>query len=158
MSVMEGTNLVTKQEEENKSHILEEGCKLLFLFLFGGMVYYFMEILFRDYSHVSMIICGGLSFVLIGALNEGDRDYSVLSQMVIGAGIITTLEFITGVIVNLILHLNVWDYSLEPYNLLGQVCLAYSNLWFLLSFLCIVLDDFIRSFVFGEPKVTYRWL
>ena len=78
--------------------------------------------------------------------------------MLIGAGIITTLEFITGVIVNLILNLNVWDYSLEPYNLLGQVCLAYSNLWFLLSFLCIVLDDFIRSFVFGEPKTVYRWL
>lgn len=131
--------------------------KYLFLFFFGGIIYYFMEIFFRGYSHVSMLICGGLAFVLIGLLNENPNwELSVLSQMVIGSLIITTLEFVTGLVVNVWLGLNVWDYSMEPYNILGQVCLAYSNLWFLLSLLCIVLDDFVRSFVFGEEKVVYK--
>ena len=116
-----------------------------------------MEIFFRGYSHVSMLICGGLAFVLIGLLNENPNwELSVLSQMVIGSLIITTLEFVTGLVVNVWLGLNVWDYSMEPYNILGQVCLAYSNLWFLLSLVCIVLDDFVRSFVFGEEKVVYK--
>ena len=85
-------------------------------------------------------------------------DMSVLSQMVIGSIIITVLEFITGWIVNVVLHLGVWDYTMEPYNIAGQICLAYSNLWFLLALLCIVLDDFVRCHLFGEPKKKYRWL
>ena len=43
----------------------------LFLISFGGMVYFNFEILYRGYSHISMIICGGLSFYTIGLLNEG---------------------------------------------------------------------------------------
>ena len=34
--------------------------KYLSLFLTGGMVYYFLEIFTRDYSHYSMIICGAV--------------------------------------------------------------------------------------------------
>lgn len=156
---MQGKEIIA--EYYNKDRVLswEQVVKYLFLFFFGGMVYYYLEIIYRGYSHFSMILCGGLCFVLIGALNQKKEwNLSVLSQMVIGALIITTLEFITGVIVNLWLKWNVWDYSLEPYNILGQVCLVYSNLWFLLSFLCIVLDDFIRAFVFGEKRPEYHWL
>ena len=95
--------------------------------------------------------------MVIGRLNEGKyRDMPILSQMVIGGIVITVLEFVTGVIVNIVFHENVWDYSLVPYNILGQVCLAYSNLWFLVSPLCIFLDDFIRWFIFGEEKHHYR--
>ena len=139
--------------EETKNRIV----KYLFLFLFGGTAYFYIEVMFRGFSHVSMMICGGLAFVLIGLLDENPNwNLSLLSQMVIGSIIITTLEFITGLIVNVWLKLNVWDYSMEPYNILGQVCLAYSNLWFLMSLLCIVLDDFVRSVVFGEDRVHYR--
>ena len=131
--------------------------KYLFLFLFGGTIYYFLEIAFRGFSHFSMLLCGGLAFVFIGALNQSpNRNLSLLTQMVLGSLIITGLEFVTGVIVNLILHWNVWDYSLEPYNLFGQICLAYSNLWFLLSLVCIVLDDFVRNFVFDEAFPQYH--
>lgn len=148
-----------KKQQENKDGVKQGGSlfETLFLFLLGGFLYFYMEILFRGYSHVSMIVCGGLAFVCVGMLNE-KWDMSVLSQMVIGSIIITTLEFITGWIVNVVLHLGVWDYTMEPYNIAGQICLAYSNLWFLLAFLCIVLDDFVRCHLFGEPKKKYRWL
>lgn len=156
---MQENNEIAVEKNRSRTVSLEQVVKVLFLFLFGGLLYYYMEILYRGYSHFSMILCGGLCFVLIGALNQKkDWNLSILSQMVIGALIITVLEFLTGVIVNLWLKWNVWDYSLEPYNILGQVCLVYSNLWFLLSFLCIVLDDFVREFVFGEKHPKYRWL
>lgn len=50
-----------------KKYILQP----LFLISFGGMAYFNFEILFRGYSHISMIICCGLCFYTIGLLNEG---------------------------------------------------------------------------------------
>ena len=84
----------------------------LFLISFGGMVYFNFEILYRGYSHISMIICGGLSFYTIGLLNEGKKWHpSFLLQMILGSLIIISYEYLTGVIVNIYLKLHVWDYS-----------------------------------------------
>ena len=131
--------------------------KYTFLFLTGGFAYGAIEILTRGYSHISMLIAGGICFVLIGLLNEVySWDMSLLSQMVISAGIITTVEFTVGIIVNVWLKLGVWDYSSKPYNLLGQVCLLYTNLWFLLSFFAILLDDYLRYFLMKEEKPKYK--
>lgn len=53
---------------------------------------------------------------------------------------------------------NVWDYSDQPFNLLGQICLSYTLLWIPLSAVAIVLDDFLRCLLFGEewPRYTLR--
>jgi len=77
-------------------------------------------------------------------------------QVLIGVGIILTLEFISGCIVNLWLNLNVWDYSNMPLNLLGQICLPFALLWIPLAFLAILLDDHLRYNWFGEEKPRYR--
>ncbi len=91
--------------------------KYIFLFIIGGFSYFYIEILFRGFSHFSMIICGGLAFILCGALNQFTHfKLSVITQMLISSIIITLLEFITGYIVNIRLHWNVWDYSSLPYN------------------------------------------
>lgn len=128
----------------------------IFLICTGGMTYYNFEILFRGFSHISMFLCGGVSFYTIGLLNESPhRHFSFLSQMFLGSLIITVYEFITGVIVNLYLHLNVWDYSKMPFNIKGQVCLPFSILWFFLSPICIVVDDYIRYGLFGRKKPNY---
>ena len=55
-------------------------------------------------------------------------------KCLIGSVIITSVEFTVGVIVNIILRWNVWDYSDMPFNVLGQICLPFTVLWF---FLCI---------------------
>ncbi|MGN0463057.1 MAG: hypothetical protein ACI4HZ_11515, partial [Ruminococcus sp.] len=65
------------------------------------------------------------------------KDYSLLEKCVAGAILITTLEFTVGCFVNLVFHMNVWNYSSMPFNLLGQVCLVYSTLW---GFLCIPIN------------------
>ena len=44
--------------------------KCMFLFLAGGVIYYFLEILFRGRSHTAMIAVGGTCFILCGLLNE----------------------------------------------------------------------------------------
>lgn len=54
-------------------------------------------------------------------------------KCLIGSAVITGVEFIFGVVVNLWQKWNVWDYSNLKFNLLGQICPLYSGLWFLLS-------------------------
>ena len=106
----------------------------LIMFLTGGFLYCGIEILYRGYSHISMLFAGGLCFVLVGAVENilGDGA-SLIGQMIICGLMITGVEFIVGMIVNRQMHLNVWDYSGQQYNFKGQVCLLYTNLWILLS-------------------------
>ena len=127
------------------------------LFLIGGLIYISIEILARGFSHSSMFIVGGLCFVLIGLLNEKyEWETPFQWQCLIGAGIITILEFISGCIVNLWLNLNVWDYSDRPFNLLGQICLHHSVCyWTILSAVAIIMDDFIRYKWFHEEFPKY---
>lgn len=132
--------------------------KYLFLFLTGGAIYYLIEIIYRGYSHWSMFLLGGLCFILLGLLNEFEEwETPMWKQCVLGAGIITTLEFFVGVLVNLVLKLNVWDYSLMPFNILGQVCLPFTAIWIFLSLVGIVLDDWIRYWFFKEERPHYNW-
>ncbi len=132
--------------------------KYTFLFLTGGFLYGLVEILSRGYSHISMMIAGGVCFILIGLLNEiYSWNMSILSQMVVSSLIITSVELVSGIIVNLWLKLNVWNYSNMPYNFLGQICLLYTNIWFFLSLPAILLDDFLRYLIMKEEKPHYKF-
>lgn len=129
----------------------------LILFGIGGLLYYVIEILWRGYSHWTMFLLGGCCFVLIGLINEiFTFQIPIVKQMFISTVIITVAEFICGCIVNLWLKWNVWDYSELPMNLMGQICLPYSILWFFLSVIAILLDDYLRHWLFGEEKPKYK--
>ncbi len=131
--------------------------KYILLFFIGGYSYCGVELLFRGFSHISMLIAGGICFILIGLLNDVfPQKISIISQMVISSLIITAVEFIVGLIVNVWLDLNVWDYSKLPYNFMGQICLLYTNIWFILSLAAILLDDYLKYFLLGEEKPSYK--
>ena len=129
--------------------------KYIILFLIGGCVYYSIEIIARGFSHWTMFMVGAICFILIGAINEITLKMPLLKQMLLSAIIITFIEFISGCILNIWLGLNIWDYSNEPFNLLGQINLKHTIYWFLLSSIGIVLDDYIRYILFGEEKPKY---
>ena len=124
----------------------------------GGLAYVLIELLWRGYSHWTMFFVGGLCFVLIGLINELiPWEMKLRYQMLIGAIIVTVVEFISGCIINLWLGWNVWNYSNLPLNILGQVCLLFSVLWYLLSAVAIVIDDCLRYVLFYEEKPHYKW-
>lgn len=135
---------------------LKSFLKYLFLFSCGGFLYIIIEVLYRGYSHWTMFLLGGLCFVLLGLINE-ILSWSVplLLQMFLGSCIVTSLEFITGCIVNLLFHWNIWDYSTMPGNILGQICPQFSLLWMFLSLFGIILDDYLRYWFFNEEKPQY---
>ena len=126
----------------------------------GGCLYVVLELVLRGYSHWTMFLLGGLCFVLIGLLNEViPWEMPLLLQGVIGsAAIVTPLELLTGCIVNLGLGWNVWDYSALPCNLWGQICLPFSLLWVVVSIAAVVLDDWLRHWLFGEERPRYRFI
>jgi uncharacterized membrane protein len=126
------------------------------LFLFGGSIYYLLEIIFRGYSFPAMAVCGGLCFIICGVINERSRCMPLVLQQLIAASGITVIEFISGSILNVWLGLNMWDYSNMPGNVLGQICPQFMILWFFLSAVGIILDDVIRWRLFGEEKPHYH--
>ena len=119
--------------------------KNIIIFLIFGISYYLLEILWRGYSHWTMIIVGGLCGLLIGLINEITPKMNTVLQMLLGSITVTIIEFVTGYIINIKLDLNVWDYSNLKFNILGQVSLLFSTLWFFLSYIVIKLDDCIRD-------------
>lgn len=130
--------------------------KHLILCLSGGIVYCLIELMWRGHTNWTMGLVGGICFVLIGELNElFSFDMSVLLQMFISCNIITLIEFVAGVILNIWLKLNIWDYSMLWGNVLGQVCPQFYIAWFFLSLVAIILDDYLRFWLFGEEKPHY---
>lgn len=107
----------------------------------GGLVYMGIEILWRGHTHWTMGVLGGLCFVLIGLQDEMQKHPPLWFQMLQGAAMVTWLEFLTGMIVNVWLGWNVWDYSDMPGNLMGQVCPQFSVAWFFLSAAAIKLEN-----------------
>ena len=106
-------------------------------FIIGAVGYYLIEILYRGHSHWTMALCGGLSLLTICYTDKKLKNKSIVLRALIGAIIITAIEFICGCIVNIGFGMSVWDYSNTPFNLLGQICLIYSFFWFLISaFIC----------------------
>lgn len=103
------------------------------LFLIGGFGYVLVELLWRGRSHWSMFLVGGLCFRLIGGIGDRMRRAPCLLRGAACAAAITVVEFVSGCVVNLWWGLGVWDYSTMRFHLKGQVCLAYSLLWMLLS-------------------------
>lgn len=130
--------------------------KYLFLFTIGGLLYNILELAWRDRTHWTMFILGGLCFICLGLINElVPWEMPLWKQALLGAGIITVLEFLTGCFINLWLGWQVWDYSQMPGNLLGQVCPQFFVLWIPVSLAGIVLDDYLRYWLFNEDQPHY---
>lgn len=131
--------------------------KYTLLFITGAVLYYAVEVAFRGYSFFSMAVCGGICFILCDLINEKTRRcMPLVLQMLIASLEITLIEFIAGVILNICLGLNMWDYSNMPGNVLGQICPQFMILWFFLSAVGIILDDVVRWRFFGEEKPHYH--
>ena len=134
--------------------------KYSILFLIGGVLYYLIETVYKGLtsgvgSHWTMVVLGGICFTILGGYNEFlSWETPLWKQCTFGAIIVTILEFITGCIVNLWLGWDVWHY--EHLDVLGQICLPFSIIWFFLSAIAIILDDYLRYWLFNEEKPRYK--
>lgn len=106
--------------------------EMLTVFLLGGSAYGALEVLWRGHTHWTMILTGGVCFALIYLIASRSRE-SRLHQYILCAVVVTTVEFLAGILLNLKLGMDVWDYSDRRFNLLGQICARYTLYWLILS-------------------------
>ena len=111
----------------------------LIIFFIGGIAYNILELIWRGYSHWTMTIDGGLCLIGIVAICTM-TNINYIGKVLASAMLITAVELVSGIIINRIFQLNVWDYSARPYNILGQICLEYTLLW---TILCVPLVNVV---------------
>lgn len=120
-------------------------------------MYILLELLWRGHSHWTMFILGGLCFVMLGGINEIlSWEMPLWQQALIGTAMVTMAEFVTGCIVNIRFGWQVWNYTHMPGNILGQICPQYVLFWIPVSLAGIVVDDWLRYWLFGENRPKYK--
>jgi len=130
-----------------------------FLWVLGGTLYYTFEMIFRGFSHWSMFILGGICMVFFAWQGRSEQFSKPLWIQVLRCTIfVTACEFITGLIVNKWLKLDVWDYSDQPFQLFGQICLPFAVIFSGLCAAGILVDGYLLHWIFKEEKPSFRVL
>lgn len=102
----------------------------LFMGALGGTLYYMIEIIFRGYSHWSMFLLGGICFIFFAQQGLWTKWREPLWKQVLWCtAFVVSAEFITGIIVNKVMGWNVWNYTDQPFHLMGQICFPFAVLF-----------------------------
>nr|WP_243207117.1 putative ABC transporter permease [Mediterraneibacter hominis] len=131
----------------------------LFLWTLGGILYYTFEMLFRGFSHWSMFALGGICLVFCaqqGIWTGWDAPF--LQQVFWCVIFVGACEFITGIIVNKWLGWQVWDYTDQPFQFMGQICLPFLIIFSGLCAFGILLSGYLLHWLYGEKKPCFHVL
>ena len=114
-------------------------------FAVGATGYPCIEILARGHTHWSMALLGGICVLALVWIARRYPGMNIAVQAALGTAFITAAELAVGLVVNRALGWQVWDYSREFGNVLGQICPLFSFYWFLLC-LPIAADYAMEAF------------
>ena len=107
--------------------------EMIAVYVTGGLLYGLIELLWRGWTHWSMLLCGGACFALMYQISLSALTFPW--KCLLSACVITAVE-------------QVWDYSSLPGNLWGQICPQFFLMWLLLSVpglgLCRLLSTALR--------------
>ena len=126
------------------------------VYAIGSIGYRFIEVLWRGRTHWTMGLVGGICFLLMYILDYTLKNVRLTVKALISAVSVTTVEFFSGLLINRVFGLAVWDYSAMRFNLLGQISLLYSVLWYFLCIPAHLLCRIVRRRVFGALPAKKR--
>lgn len=127
---------------------------LTFLFFVGSIIGWALELLWRRFFSqnnperkwlnpgflngpylplygLSLCILFSLSFIRVSWVSDRWLQETIL--FIIMALCITVMEYIAGLIFIKGMHIKLWDYSKNRFNIQGIICLQYTFYWYLLS-------------------------
>ena len=131
----------------------------LFLWAVGGCIYYTFEVVFRGFSHWTMFVLGGICFLFCAWQGLTVKWTDPLWLQVLRCALfVTACEFITGIVVNKWLNWSVWDYSDQPFQLFGQICIPFVVIFSGLCAVGIFLAGFLTHWIYGDVKPHYHVL
>lgn len=73
------------------------------------------------------------------------QDWSLVSLYVVSTGLVTAIEGITGYLMDKMFHHKWWDYSNQPLNIGGYVCLLFSLAW---GIACVLIVRVIHPIIY----------
>ena len=115
------------------------------LFTIGALGYAAIELIWRGRTHWSMMIAGGLCFILFSMVAELLEGRNIILKAALCAIGVTAIEFIFGVVFNVWLGMGVWDYSDRSFNILGQICPQFTVLWAGIAIVFLPLADVLNK-------------
>ncbi len=127
------------------------GLKYAAVFTAGGLVYAALELVTRGHTHWSMIIAGGICALFLYLIAVKSRE-KIWKKWIMGGAIITTVEFLAGIAVNILLGWDVWSYTGRWANFYGQICVSFALIWTLLSIPGIYLMRFVGRRIFKDGQ------
>lgn len=133
------------------------------LWVYGGTLYYLGEVIYKlalghgEEISWTMLVLAAIIAIPLDQCNEHlPWDMPLWLQAVIGGLGITAAELAAGLLLNVRLGLGIWDYSGMPGNLLGQICPEFTALWVVTAGAGIVIFDWLRYFLYDEPRPHYK--
>lgn len=128
----------------------------------GATVYFFLEVGYKTLtSHSERISWTMLALAILLCIPvercgaELPWGVPLWLQALACAGLVTAVEFVAGLVLNVWLGLGVWDYSHLPLHLMGQICPQFTALWWGLCLLFIPVFDWLRWAVEGGERPHY---
>lgn len=124
-----------------------------------GMCYAQTELFVRGETYLPMTFIGGTACILIGLLDKHPAAIGLKMWQfcILGMLIVTDVELLSGYLFNEILGMGLWDYSKNPFNVDGQICLRMTVLWFFLTPVAMWLNNFLSWKLFDEKEPLPVW-
>lgn len=137
----------------------------MLLWTFGGTLYFMLEVIYKTatgeperISWTMLVLAVILCVPVERAGEELPWEVPLWAQAAFCAFLVTVTELFAGLIINVWLDMNVWDYSNLPGNLWGQICPQFAGIWWVLCFAFIPVFDWLRYAVEGREKPHYYLL
>ena len=135
----------------------------MLLWSWGGTVYFLLEVAFKtlrgETEQISwtMLVVAVIPIIAVERCGEQlPWEVPLWLQALACALLVTAVELVSGLILNVWLGLDIWDYSHLPFNLWGQICPQFSAVWWFLCLLFIPAFDWLRWSVEGGEKPHYH--
>ena len=134
----------------------------ILLWFFGGALYFVLEVAYKTATGHPERISWTMLVVAIVLTIPVERCGAELPwgcplwlQAAACAALVTAVELVAGLLLNVWLGLGIWDYSHMPLNLWGQICPQFSFVWWALCLMFIPVFDWLRYAVEGGERPKY---
>ena len=135
----------------------------MLLWTWGGALYFLMEVVWKTASGEPERISWTMLLVAILLSAAVERcgyqlpwELPLWLQALACAFLVTAVELVSGLILNVWLGLGIWDYSHLSGNLWGQICPQFFLVWMVLCFAFIPIFDWLWYAVAGGEQPHYR--
>lgn len=134
----------------------------MLLWTWGGTVYFFLEVIYKtirgrpEQISWTMLLVALILCIPVERCGSECEWYTPLPIQALGCTVLVTIvEYCAGMVLNVWLGLNIWDYSNIPLNFHGQICVPFMVLWYVLCLVFIVVFDWLRYWVAGGQRPVY---